>query len=74
LQGYLPESVKHTQKAYARGDGHANRAEWLFSVRTPYLRGFRGLSQTNLPGYLGFLQFGRNFRQQTAFGQAELIL
>jgi len=35
---------------------------------------FRGLSKTNLPGYLGFFQFLRNFRQQNAFEQAEMIL
>jgi hypothetical protein len=28
----------------------------------------------NVPGYLGFLQFLRNFRFQNAFEQAELIL
>jgi hypothetical protein len=28
----------------------------------------------NLPGYVGFFQFLRNFRQHNAFGQAELIL
>ena len=35
---------------------------------------FRGLSKTNLPGYLGFFQFLRNFHQRTAFEQAEMIL
>jgi len=40
----------------------------------PYLRVFRGFSKTNLPGYLGFFQFLRNFRQQNACEQAELIL
>src|SRR5439155_9809202 len=40
----------------------------------PYLRVFRGLSKTNLPGYVGFFQFLRNFRHQNAFEQAELIL
>jgi hypothetical protein len=40
----------------------------------PYLRVFRGISKTNLPGYLGFFQFLRNFRHLTAFEQAELIL
>ena len=30
--------------------------------------------KTNLPGYVGFFQFLRNFRQQNAFEQAELIL
>jgi hypothetical protein len=28
----------------------------------------------NLPGYVGFFQFLRNFRQQNACEQAELIL
>ena len=66
--------VNHTQKEYARGDVHENRAECLFSLLKPYLRVFRGLSKTNLPGYVGFFQFLRNVRQQNAFAQAELIL
>ena len=74
LQGYLHEYVNHTQKEYARGEVHENRAECLFSLLKPYLRVFRGLSKTNLPGYLGFFQFLRNFRQQNAFEQAELIV
>jgi transposase len=74
LQGYLHAYVNHTQKAYARGDVHENRAACLFSLLKPYLRVFRGFSQTNLPGYLGFFQFLRNFRQQNAFEQAELIV
>jgi hypothetical protein len=40
----------------------------------PYLRVFRGISKTNLAGYVGFFQFLRNFRQQHAFEQAELLL
>ena len=39
-----------------------------------YLRVFRGVSKTNLPGYVGFFQFLRNFYQRTAFEQAEMIL
>jgi hypothetical protein len=35
---------------------------------------FRGISKFNLPGYVGFFQFLRNFRQQNAFEQVELIL
>jgi hypothetical protein len=35
---------------------------------------FRGISKANLPGYLGFFQFLRNFCHQTACEQAELIL
>ena len=64
----------HTKKEYARGDVHENRAECLFSLLKPYLRVFRGISKTNLPGYLGFFQFLRNFRQLTACEQTEMIL
>ena len=53
---------------------HENRAESLFSLLKPYLRVFRGISKFNLPGYVGFFQFLRNFRQLTAFEQAEMIL
>src|SRR5262249_56992879 len=74
LKGYVHEYVNHTKKEYARGDVHENRAECLFSLLKPYLRVFRGLSKTNLPGYVGFFQFLRNARQQNAFEQAELIL
>ena len=74
LKGYVHDFVNHTQKEYSRGDVHENRAECLFSLLKPYLRVFRGLSKTNLPGYLGFFQFLRNFYQLTAFEQAEMIL
>src|SRR5262249_21960368 len=74
LTGYVHEFVNHTKKEYARGDVHENRAECLFSLLKPYLRVFRGISKTTLPGYVGFLQFLRNFHQLTAFEQAELIL
>jgi ISXO2-like transposase domain len=74
LKGYVHDYVNHTQKEYARGDVHENRAECLFSLLKPYLRVFRGVSKLNLPGYVGFFQFLRNFRQQNAFEQAGLIL
>jgi ISXO2 transposase-like protein len=74
VKGYVHEFVNHTQKAYARGDVHENRAECLFSLLKPYLRVFRGVSTFNLAGYVGFFQFLRNFRQRNAFEQAELIL
>src|SRR5499426_316819 len=74
ITGYMHDFVNHTKKEYARGDVHENRAECLFSLLKPYLRVFRGISKTNLPGYLGFFQFLRNFRQLTAFEQAEMIL
>jgi hypothetical protein len=74
LKGYLHAYINHTRKEYARGDAHENRAECLFSLLKPYLRVFRGVSKINLPGYIGFFQFLRNFRQYTACEQAELIL
>jgi transposase len=74
LKGYVHAFVNHTQKEYARGDVHENRAECLFSLLKPYLRVFRGVRKGNLPGYVGFFQFLRNFRQYTAFEQAELSL
>jgi ISXO2 transposase-like protein len=72
LKGYVHAFVHHTQKEYARGDVHEKRAAGLFSLL--YLRVFRGLSKTNLPGYVGFVQCLRNFRQQHACEQTELIL
>ena len=39
-----------------------------------YLRVFRGVSKTPLPGYVGFFQFLRNLHQLTAFEQAEMIV
>jgi hypothetical protein len=74
LTGYVHDFVNHTQKEYARGDVHENRAESLFSLLKPYLRVFRDLSKTTLPGYVGFFQFLRNFHQLTACEQAEMIL
>jgi transposase-like protein len=74
VKGYVHEFVNHTQKEYARGDVHENRAECLFSLLKPYLRVFRGINKMNLPGYVGFFQFLRNFRQRNAFEQAEFIL
>lgn len=70
----MPAFVHQTQKEYARGDGHENRAKWLFSLLKPYRQSWRGLSKPNLPGYVGFLQCLRNFRSQNAFEQTELIL
>jgi transposase-like protein len=74
LKGYVHDFVNHTKKEYARGEVHENRAECLFSLLKPYLRVFRGISKTNLPGYVRFFQFLRSFYQLTVFEQAEMIL
>ena len=74
ITGYAHDAVNHTKKEYARGDVHEHRAECLFSLLKSYVRAFRGVSKCNLPGYVGFFQFLRNFRQRNTFEQAELIL
>ncbi|MDH3601226.1 MAG: transposase [Candidatus Tectomicrobia bacterium] len=50
ITGYAHDSVNHTKKGYARVEVHENRAKSLFSLLKPYLRVFRGISKTNLPG------------------------
>src|SRR4029450_8018225 len=57
VKGYVHAFANHPPKEYARGDVHENRAEFMFSLLKPYLRIFRGLSKTNLPGYVSFFQF-----------------
>jgi hypothetical protein len=74
MQDYVHAFVKHTQKEYARGDVHENRAECLFALLKPYRRVFRGVNKSNLAWYVGFFQFLRNLRQRHAFEQGELIL
>ena len=73
LQGSVHACVNHPQNAYARGDGHEQRAEWLFALRKPYLRVLRGVRKGNLPGDVGGLQCLRNFRPHNACEQAERI-
>jgi transposase-like protein len=74
LVGYVHDSVNHSQREYARGEVHENRAENTFSLLRPFLAVFRGIGKANLPGYIGFFQFLRNFRNLNAFQQAEMIL
>ncbi len=62
------------QKEDVRDDVHEKRAECLLSLRKTYLRVLRGLSQYNLPRYVSFVQFLRNFRHQKAFEPAEMSL
>ena len=61
VKGYVHEFVNHTQKEYARGDVHENRAECLLSLLKPYLRMFRGVSKYNLPGMSGSFNSCRTF-------------
>ena len=74
VQGDVHECVNHTQKAFARGDGHEHRTACLCSLLKPSWRVFRGVGKWNLPGSVGGFQCLRNCRQQNACAQAERIL
>src|ERR1700722_15754862 len=67
--GYERKSVNHSIGEYARdedGDGfhevHVNTMEGFWSLLRSWLRPHRGISQENLPIYLGFFQFVHNAR------------
>ena len=46
----------------------------MLSLLKPYLRVLRGVSNTNLPGYVGLFPCLCNLYHLTAFEQAEMIL
>lgn len=73
-RGYQHDTVNHSQREYARGPVHENRAETVWSLLWPWLAIFRGVSQDNLPSYTTFFQFLRNHRHLTAFERSGLIL
>ena len=67
--GYGHETVCHAAGEYARdddGDGfcevHVNTLEGFWSLLRSWLRPHRGISQENLPLYLGFFEFVHNIR------------
>ena len=67
--GYDHHTVCHSRGEYARdddGDGfheiHVNTIEGVWSLLRSWLRPHRGVSQENLPFYLGFFQFVHNAR------------
>jgi hypothetical protein len=55
LKGYMHDYVKHTQKEYARGDVHENRAECLFSLLKPLSAGVSGPQQVQSARIRGVL-------------------
>ncbi len=65
--GYTHKTVCHSIGEYARdddGDGfcevHVNTIEGFWSLLRSWLRPHRGISQENLPLYLGFFEFVHN--------------
>jgi len=67
--GYEHRTVCHSRGEYARdddGDGfhevHVNTIEGVWSLLRSWLRPHRGISQENLPLYLGFFEFIHNAR------------
>jgi transposase-like protein len=69
--GYIHKSVNHAIGEYARdedGDGHheihVNTVEGFWSLLRSWLRPHRGVSQENLPYYLGLFEFVHNVRRR----------
>jgi transposase-like protein len=69
--GYEHHTVHHGAGEYARdedGDGfceiHVNTLEGFWSLLRSWLRPHRGVSQENLPWYLGFFEFVHNVRRR----------
>jgi transposase len=69
--GYTHKSICHGRGEYARdddGDGfhevHVNTMEGLWSLLRSWLRPHRGISQENLPLYLGFFACVHNIRRR----------
>jgi transposase-like protein len=69
--GYQHKTVCHGHGEFARdddGDGfhevHVNTIEGFWSLLRSWLRPHRGISQENLPCYLGFFEFVHNARKR----------
>jgi len=70
-RGYEHKTVCHSKAEYARdedGDGfcevHVNTQEGIWSLLRSWLRPHRGISQDNMPIYLGFFEFMHNVRKR----------
>lgn len=77
---YEHKQVNHSQGEYARdedGDGkcevHVNTMECFWSLLRPWLRPHRGISQEQLPYYLGFFEFLHNIRKRGQLALAALL-
>jgi len=50
--GYIYETVKNSEREYARGDIHINNCENKASILRPWLSKHRGISKDRLETYL----------------------
>jgi transposase-like protein len=78
---YEHKTVNHGGGEYARdedGDGkcevHVNTMEGFWSLRRPWLRPHRGISQEKLPYYLAFFEFLHNIRKHGQLALASLLI
>ena len=69
--GFQHKTVCHSRGEFARdddGDGfhevHVNTIEGFWSLLRSWLRPHRGISQENLPLYLGFFEFIHNAKKR----------
>jgi transposase-like protein len=69
--GYAHKTVNHAQAEYARDDDqdgfcevHINTLEGFWSLLRSWLRPHRGISQEQLPVYLGFFEFVHHVRRR----------
>jgi len=69
--GYTHKTVCHSTGEYARdddGDGfpevHVKTIEGFWSLLRSWIRPHRGISQENLPLYLGFFEFVHNAKKR----------
>jgi hypothetical protein len=62
------ETVKHSVKAYVRGDVHTSSADGYFSI---FKRGMRGVYEKHLHRYLAEYDFRYNHRTALGFNDGE---
>jgi transposase-like protein len=55
-EGYMHETVNHSQREYARGDIHINHDEPIVSLFKPWLAKHRGVNKHNLNLYAATFQ------------------
>jgi transposase-like protein len=61
-EGYMHETVNHSQGEYARGDIHINHDEAIVSLFKPWLAKHRGVNKRNIPLYAATFQTLYNMR------------